>query len=242
MNHSRSSIESALAAHGLQLRGGWVPTPVDDLPLTPSGAPAAVVWMVGQVGSEVWASFAASGFLRDGLPDPMDRWSKSIGSPLAATLGGLALYPSDGPPWRPFQQWAARAEPLQTSPLMLQMHPRFGLWHAWRFALALPTLSAQDAGDLAAARPPSADLCLNCNGQPCLTSCPVQAFSPTGFAVDRCASFLDGSRGDDCRQAGCQARRACPVGMEYQYVPEHAAFHLAAFAARTVAARKAALR
>ena len=232
MNHSRSSIESVLAAHGLRLRGGWVPTAVDDLPSMPSGAPAAVVWMVGQVGSEVWPSFAASAFLHDGLADPMDRWSKSIGNPLAAALGGAALYPSDGPPWRPFQQWAARAEPLQTSPLMLQIHPRFGLWHAWRFALALPILCAQDAGDLAAARPASADLCLSCQGQPCLTACPVQAFSLTGYDVDSCAGFLHGSSGHACMQAGCQARRACPVGVEYQYVPEHAAFHMAAFAQR----------
>ena len=115
---------------------------------------------------------------------------------------------------------------------MLQMHPRYGLWHAWRCALVLPTLCAQDARDLAAARPAATDLCLSCEDQPCLTACPVQAFSATGYDVDSCAGFLHSADGADCMQAGCQARRACPVGVEYRYVPEHASFHMAAFAAR----------
>ena len=232
MNPSRSSIEQALSAHGLRLRGGWQPGAADALPPLPHGRPAAVVWMIGQVGSEVWAPFAASRFSRDGLPDPMDRWSKSIGHPLAEALGGCAVFPSDGPPWWPFQQWAARVEPLQTSPLLLQIHPQFGLWHAWRFALLSPVLSSQDAEDLTANKPTIADLCLSCDGQPCLTACPVQAFSPVGYDVDRCAGFLHGPKGDDCMHSGCQARHACPVAVGYRYRPQHAAFHMAAFAQR----------
>ena len=232
MNPSRSSIEQALAAHGLRLRGGWLPGAADVLPPLTSGQPATVVWMIGQVGSEVWAPFAASRFSRDGLPDPMDRWSKSIGHPMAGAVGGRAIFPSDGPPWWPFQQWAARAEPLQTSPLLLQIHPQFGLWHAWRFALLSPVLLEQDANDLMATQPVAADLCLHCDGQPCLTACPVQAFSPVGYDVDRCAGYLHGPQGDDCMQSGCQARHACPVGVDYRYLPQHAAFHMAAFAQR----------
>jgi hypothetical protein len=33
-------------------------------------------------------------------------------------------------------------------------------------------------------------------------------------------------------QSGCLARQACPVGVEYRYEPEHAAFHMQAFAQR----------
>ena len=230
---SRASLERALALHGLRLRGGWVPAPNDALPSLPGDRSAAVVWMVGQVGSECWPVFAASSFFSDGQPDPMDRWSKSIGNALAQELGGRAIYPSDGPPYRPFQQWAARAEPVLQSPIMLQIHPEFGLWHAFRFALALPELRPEDAREISrAAQLASPDLCLSCNGQPCLNACPVQAFTGSTYEVDTCANHLHRAQGQLCMQTGCQARLACPVAVEYRYVPEHAAFHMAAFARR----------
>ena len=147
MTGSRKWLEAALARHGLRLRGGWIP-PVEGALDAWAAGPVAVVWMVGQVGSECWPAFSKSGFLADGLPDPLDRWSEHIGDALARECGGRAIYPSDGPPYAPFQQWARRAEPLATSPLMLQIHPQYGLWHAYRFALALPVLDAQDAAAL----------------------------------------------------------------------------------------------
>ena len=194
MDSSRSSLEHALASHGLRVRGGWLPAPTDVLPDLPDGHAPAVVWMVGQVGSAVWPSFAGSVFAGDGLPDPMDRWSKSIGNAMAQACGGTALYPSDGPPWYPFQQWAARAEPVQTSRLMLQIHPQHGLWHACRFALLLPAVAPQDAAQLVIPMASALDICARCDGQPCL--------------------------------------QACPVGVDNRYKPEHAAFHMAAFADR----------
>ena len=227
---SPTRLESALAAYGLRLRGSWVPSAEDVLPVLPGAARAAVVWMVGQVGSECWSAFSASPFFGDGLPDPMDRWAKSIGNALAHTLGGLALYPSDGPPYYPFQQWAARAEPLRSSPLMLQIHPQYGLWHACRFALVLPVLASQDAAALAqTAATANSDVCLQCDGQPCLSACPVEAFSTSGYAVDRCVRHLHGAAGDSCMPSGCLARLACPVGPQYRYAAPHAAFHMAAF-------------
>lgn len=221
-----------MSGHGLRLRGGWVPTPHDPLPALPGGAMAAVVWMVGQVGSECWQAFSGSRFFVDGLPDPLDRWSKSIGDGLARQWGGVAIYPSDGPPYAPFQRWAARAEALQTSPLMLQIHPQFGLWHAYRFALAVPTIDAQDRAFVARRPVASADICLACDGKPCLSACPVQAFTPGGYDVAACASHLRGDAGQDCVQHGCLARRACPVGADHRYSEPHAAFHMAAFTTR----------
>ena len=230
---SRKHIERTLAAQGLRLRGGFVPTEADGLPTLPAGASPAVVWLVGHVGSEVWPHFSAAPFLRDGLPDPLDRWSKSIGNDLANILGGVAIYPSDGPPWLPFQQWASRAEPVAVSPLMLQIHPKFGLWHAYRFALVLPVLQPEDAADLAseANRPPT-DVCARCDGQPCLHTCPVQAFTGSLYRVDDCAAHLHAPQGADCVQGGCLARRACPVGADLRYAPEHSAFHMLAFVAK----------
>ena len=227
---SRKHIERTLAAQGLRLRGGFAPTEADGLPTLPAGASPAVVWLVGQVGSEVWTHFSVAPYLRDGLPDPLDRWSKSIGNDLANTLGGVAIYPSDGPPWFPFQQWASRAEPVAASPLMLQIHPQFGLWHAYRFALVLPLLQAEDvAGLFAEANRPPTDVCARCDDQPCLHTCPVQAFTGSSYRVDDCAQHLHTPQGADCVQGGCLARRACPVGADLRYEAEHAAFHMAAF-------------
>ena len=237
---SRSTLQTALSTYGLRLRGGWLPGQGDALPAMPNGQNAAVVWMVGVVGSEFWPFFKASAqyqdYVKDGLPDPLDRWSRSIGDELASRWGGVALYPFDGPPlqpaFHPFQQWATRAEPLQTSPLMLRIHPDHGLWHAYRFAPALPDLAA---GDFPYATPQatpfdSSDLCLSCDGQPCQSACPVSAFTGEGFKLDACAAHLHMPDGMDCMTTGCLARRTCPVGQGIRYVPEHAAFHMQAFA------------
>lgn len=232
MTGSRKWLEAALARCGLRLRGGWIPQAGDALAPVAAG-PVAVVWMVGQVGSECWPAFSASRFFADGLPDPLDRWSQDIGDALARKCGGRAIYPSDGPPYAPFQQWARRAESLGTSPLMLQLHPQYGLWHAYRFALAVPALGAQDFEHIKRQQAVIAtDLCLSCAGQPCLSACPVQAFVPGHYDVDRCAGHLQGDAGQDCMASGCLARRACPVGPRFQYAPAHAAFHMRAFSER----------
>ena len=234
MAPSRKKLENALAEHGLRLRGGWIPTPHDALPALPGDAHAAVVWMVGQVGSECWPAFSNSRFFSDGLDDPMDRWSQSIGDALASQHGGVAVYPSDGPPYAPFQQWANRAEPLQPSPLLLRMHPQWGLWHAYRFALLLPALGEPDAPALLAGGALSVDpnICLSCDRQPCLHACPVDAFRAGAYDVGACADHLHGPAGADCMEGGCLARRACPVAPALRYAPAHAAFHMQAFVRR----------
>ena len=231
---SRDQIADVLSSHGLHLRGAWEPQAGDDLPALAHGKTAAVVWMVGAVGSRLWPAFSASPYYADGLPNPLDRWSRAIAEELAQRWGGMALFPFEGPPYWPFQQWAARAETLDTSPLMLRLHPTYGLWHAYRFALALPAVSPGDAlfskanSGVGIA---GADVCLNCSGQPCLQACPVQAFDIKGYQLDTCATHLHSAQGQDCMQAGCLARRACPVGTDYAYEPAHAAFHMRAFAA-----------
>jgi hypothetical protein len=230
---SVDDIRQALAARGLHLRGGWQPDPVvDRLPVLPGGGSAGVVWMVGVVGAAHWPSFSASSFFADGLPDPLDRWSQAIGDELAARWGGVALYPFSGPPYWPFQQWATRAEPVQNSPLLLRIHPSYGLWHAYRFALALPGVPPAGLAPTPAA--PVAglgSLCLQCDGQPCLQACPVAAFDGASYRIHDCLSWLRHANGKPCMQQGCLARRACPVGVTHRHPPELAAFHMAAFAA-----------
>jgi ferredoxin len=221
-------LQLALSAHGLSLRGSFAPVATDKLPILPNGAQAASVWVVGVIGSAFWPHFKSSSFHNDGQPDPLDRWSRAIGEELAARFGGLALFPFDGPPYHPFQRWADRAEPTQPSRMMLRIHPDFGLWHAYRFALALPLTPAAAVTPVQATT--SADLCATCSGQPCLQSCPVGAYTGETFLLNACASHLHSGGGGECMQSGCLARRACPVGSGFMYTEEHAAFHMRAFA------------
>ena len=243
-NPIEQQLIAALAPQALSLRGGFAPVAADQLPALPDGQPAAVVWMVGVIGPAFWPHFKASSFFKDGLPDPLDRWSRAIGDELAARFGGLALFPFDGPPYHPFQRWADRSEATQPSRMMLRIHPDYGLWHAYRFALALPAAhdSTRSAAGHAATQampehhlpgPDSpTDLCARCSGQPCLQACPVGAYTGDTFLLEACASHLHSGRGAECMQSGCLARRACPVAPDLRYTPEHAAFHMQAFADR----------
>jgi hypothetical protein len=221
-------LQLALSVHGLSLRGSFAPVAADQLPTLPNGEPAAGVWMVGVIGSAFWPHFKASAFYTDGQPDPLDRWSRSIGEELATRWGGIALFPFDGPPYHPFQRWADRSEATQASRMLLRIHPDYGLWHAYRFALALPFAPA----DRPTPATPAPDLCANCSGQPCLQACPVGAYTGDAFVLDACASHLHSGQGGACMQSGCLARRACPVGSSMRYTQEHAAFHMQAFAER----------
>jgi hypothetical protein len=123
----------------------------------------------------------------------------------------------------PFQRWAQRAEPVAPSPLGLLIHPRYGLWHSYRGALAF----AQAFDVAAPKRAPSP--CESCDGRPCLSACPVGAFTGDGYAVGDCASWVGSVAGRPCAETGCLARHACPVGRDYAYGPEQASFYMRAF-------------
>ena len=175
---------------------------------------------VGRRGSDAFAASAEAG---DGADDPLDRWSRRVIEGLARDLGAAALFPFGGPPFWPFQQWARRAEPVHPSPIGILIHPRYGLWHSYRGALGFS--EALDVPELAAAPSP----CESCEGRPCLSACPVGAFSAAGYDVGACARHLDDAAAADCMGFGCRARRACPVGAEHVYGEEQAGFTMRAF-------------
>jgi hypothetical protein len=180
--------------------------------------------LIGVAGRSGWDAFAASEDARDGFAHPLDRWSKRVIDALAANLSGVALYPFGGPPYFPFQQWARRAEPVHQSPIRMLIHPVYGLWHSYRGALGFC-----DALDLPAFEPAPSP-CDSCAGRPCLSACPVGAFSAQGYDVPACASHLKSvAVGADCMERGCLARRACPVGAEHAHGAEQAAFAMRAF-------------
>ena len=159
-------LRIAIAAQGLAWRGAFHPGAAD----LPVGAEIGTLVLVGFTGRENWPFFASSPEAADGKANPLNRWSRRIVSAVAARFGATAIFPFDGPPWAPFQRWAQKAEPVYPSPLGMLIHPDWGLWHAWRGALAFTQLLELPQPDRRTSP------CESCAEKPCLTACPVNAF------------------------------------------------------------------
>jgi len=207
---------------GLAVRGAFHPEPGEFEPLLPAMRVGTIV-LLGFTGSVQWEGYLRSAEAIDGLPDPLDRWSRRIIDSMAAEESAAAVYPNGSSPSLPFQQLAARSEPVHRSPIGLLIHPQWGLWHAYRGALVLP--DRMTLPNLA----PAASPCSACATQPCLSSCPVQAFRSGSFDVEGCTQHVLSAAGSECRERGCRARRACPEGAEFRYVEAQARFHMRAF-------------
>ncbi len=221
------TIARAVSEHGLVVLGSF-DVPDDEsvtwqaLSLSDGTLPRSMV-LVGAAGSTMWQSFTGSAEYRDGLADPLDRWSRRIGDAVASRLDVEALYLFGVYPPHPFLRWARLAQESEPSMIGMFIHRQFGLWHAYRFALALRTRLGRQQSE------PVADLCTRCISQPCLSACPVDAFAHGVFDVKRCAGYVTTANACECVDGGCLSRRACPIGTQYRYVPEHASFHMEAF-------------
>jgi hypothetical protein len=208
---------------GLAYRGAFHPAREDRVPPLADGSPALTIVLLGWTGSVQWPVFAASPEMHDGLPNPLNRWSKRIIDGMAVAFGAVAFYPFEGPPWLDFQRWALKAEPVHRSPIGLLVHPEWGLWHSYRGAIGL-----RERLDLPH-RESMASPCDSCLKRPCLSACPVSAFAsdrPYDYAA--CRSYLSEGTAD-CLTLACGARRACPVAPQMRYVEPQAAFHIRAF-------------
>lgn len=216
---SYGELAARLAGEGLVLRGGFHFGAEEDVPRRNGAAESGTLLLVGVIGGGTWQYFARS---RPADADPLDAWTKRLVGAVAAEIGAVPVYPSDRP-YRPFQQWAKRAEPVFESPLGLLIHPVYGLWHAYRAALSLPGHIELPQ------RPPQPSPCASCADRPCLAACPVGAFTGTGYDVAACAGHLAGAKGAECLSGGCRARDACPVGRNHRYPDAQIRFHMAAF-------------
>ncbi len=197
---------------------GWfTPQPEDRVP-----GETKFVILIGNAGPDMFRRFARE---RDPSHDAMDDWTRAAAGSLARELDARAVYPFDmHPPW-PFLTWARRGGAGHTSPLGLNIHPTYGLWHAYRAALLFPVqfdLPTPKTG---------AHPCQSCELKPCLGACPVSAFNGTRYDVDACARHVDSKLGQACRDIGCLARHACPVGQRFAYAPAQAEFHMRSFLA-----------
>ncbi len=219
-----ASICHAVETRGLAPRGAFHPVPADAVPDMADGRPVATLMLVGVAGRSSWDAFQAAREARLSR-NPLDRWSTRVVGELAEALGAEALFPFGGPPYLPFVRWAQRAEPVYPSPIGPLIHPDYGLWHAYRGALAFAHGIELPPPDV---RPAPCDTCAD---KPCLDSCPVGAFTPGNYDVPACIEHIASARGGECLGGGCLARRACPVGVGFQYAPPQMAFHMAAFLA-----------
>ncbi|KQU76164.1 hypothetical protein ASC75_00595 [Aminobacter sp. DSM 101952] len=216
-------IATALAEHGLIPRGGFAFGDGDAAPAGPAGRPARSALLVGQAGAAPWPHYR--NWLErqpKDLENPLDSWSRETIGKVARAFGAHAVSPSDKP-YLPFQQWAMRAEGLKPSPLGILMHPEYGLWHAYRGALLFDAeIDKQESLK-------QIHLCDLCDGKPCLKSCPVDAYSETGFAHRECLAHVRGPTGVPCRTGGCLDRNACPQGLAFRYPRQVQAFHMRSF-------------
>lgn len=208
---------------GFTPRGAFHPGEDGDVPPLAHGRPTGTLVLAGNAGPAMWRAFAASDIARDGKADALDRWTRAALERIAAGIGATALFPFGGPPYNPFQRWAQRAEAVHPSPIGPLIHPDYGLWHAYRGALAFA-----EKLDL----PPRDDRpspCESCADRPCLATCPVGAFTEKRYRVKDCAAHIASDAGEDCMTRSCRARRACPIGRDYTYGPEQSRFHMGAF-------------
>lgn len=207
-------ILTRIKLEGFTTLGWFEPTRDDGVsPLT------KFVILIGNAGSDMFRRFARA---RNPAASSLDDWTRHVVTPLAADLCAEAVFPFDTPP-QPFLTWARKAGAGHTSPLGLNIRRTYGLWHAYRAALLFPVafdLPRNSAG---------AHPCGSCADKPCLTACPVDAFDGTNYDVKSCGKHILSEAGADCMSGGCKSRRACPVGVPYQYATPQMQFHMLAF-------------
>lgn len=209
-------LDSVLAEHGLRIMGGFH-IAADD----PHLAGHATLVMIGPQDAVFWPVFTASEEYTDGLPDPIDRWSRRVIEGISEDFGGKAFFPFGGPPHHPFYSWALRTGRAFESPIRFLVHAEVGLWTSFRGAIAFDEWRVVPAT--------LASPCETCADRPCLSACPVGAFDPDGYDVDACKTHLSGPDTAQCRASGCAARRACPLSDQAQRLPEQSALHMRAF-------------
>ena len=211
-----AGLQSSLQVQHLDIFGAFHPTLLDQ---APDGCKTLL--LIGPYEPGFWDTFKVSPEFSDGLPDPLDRWSKRIITPWAIIRNATALFPSNVPPYAPFIAWAKRSGRAWPSPVGMLVHGHAGLFVSYRAAIAMPAnITLPKTGT---------NPCVICKLRPCLTACPVKALSDSEYDVAACKGYLNGSNGKSCMESGCHVRRSCPAGKTYVRSSEQSAFHMAAF-------------
>jgi hypothetical protein len=173
--------------------------------------------LIGSAGTRMWRSLEGRGWLS--RRDPVDghvmealEAFEMLAFSTEADSAWRRIWPAQGGggPVLPLSALGEAAGWSHRSPMGLGVHARYGPWFAYRGAYLL-----------AAAHPPrheapSASPCASCAARPCVTACPAGAVGgEAGLDVAGC--FGERLRpGTPCADR-CDARLACPVGVEFRY-------------------------
>lgn len=196
-----------------------LPEPVRQ-PLLKSGAPLADygrLVLLGHGGRRLWEALQAFGMQ---TADPVDHYSLTMVQQCAERywdrMAVHVLYPLTKYVV-PLTQLGELVGWSQPSPLGQGIHPRFGLWFAYRAAFLtnadLPVTVWETA----------VSPCDTCAEKPCLTACPAGATHSNTFNVTACADFRLQS-GSPCAHQ-CLARLACPVAPQHRYTEAQIRYH-----------------
>lgn len=231
-----SQLLDFIEENGLIVLGYFTPDETEKLPAIiddQNKSTTKTVLIVGNAGTAMFEQFQR--WLSNGdnalSQNLLDEWTSQIGTKLAKRSALNIVYPFTGPPFWPFQKWLEAAGAAQTSPIGISIDAKFGLWSAVRMAVCLPEeLPAQAITRIEAklSRPYKRP-CDSCTEKPCLQACPVGAIAADKYDTAKCADHVQSSAGSSCFYEGCLARRACPVGKEYEYTAEQMQFHMQAF-------------
>ncbi len=222
-SHPTSALQSDLEETGLLLLGGFRLEPRQSAPPLADGSRPKTLCVVASAGPALWRQLtAAPEYGREA--HPIDAWSKRVLVGLAHTHGAEIVFPFDGPPYWPFQQWILRLPAMSQSPLGIIVHRRYGPWFALRGALLFKDEIRFEVED------ESPGPCPGCIDKPCLDACPASALTRnSAYDAGICRGYVRANESKDCAERGCLVRHACPYGREYAHSPEQAQHHMAAF-------------
>ena len=208
------TLEKDIHSAGLIILGELKVTDNDPVPKE-----ARSILLLGPDEPNFWEIFKESEEFNDLDADPLDRWSKRVIDNIAVQNDCTALYPFGAEPYKPFFSWALRSGTVWSSPVQLAVHKDRGLFVSFRGALAInQTKKINQSFE---------NPCTKCPA-PCLSACPVDAFTEAGYDVVKCKEHISGLDISNCKSLGCNTRRACPVGANLRNF-EQSSFHMENF-------------
>jgi len=173
--------------------------------------------LVGHGGRRLWTALGEWGMR---TADPVDHYSMEMTRQFIHDYldetNVLWLYP--GSTYLvPLQQLGQAAGWSQPSPLGQGIHPKYGVWFAYRAAfLTMVELPLH-------VERPGPSPCESCAEKPCIATCPVSAVKMGSFDVEGCGRFRI-SQDSACADR-CLARMACPFFPEHRYDLEQIRYH-----------------
>ena len=207
-------LDKDIHSAGLTILGELQVTDDDPVPKE-----AQSILLLGPDEPNFWKIFKDSDEFSDRKANPLDRWSKRIIDNIAVKNDCSPLYPFGGQPYKPFFSWALRSGTVWSSPVHLAIHKDRGLFVSFRGALAINQIRKMDQR--------FKNPCTKCPA-PCLSACPVNAFTESGYDVAKCKNHISSVDSSNCKSLGCNTRRACPVGANLRNF-DQSSFHMENF-------------